>query len=216
MQYCPKCKMYIRGSKKCCPLCRGDLTGEAESPAFPVVDKQRNRGTFLKVLSFVCAVVVVVMLLLMTLLQRRWPLLFIAISATAWVDILAARYYRYNIVRLITFETFLGMLICFVIDKYFNMGGWSYIWAIPFSFVGLIIATVMVLAISRLPLEDGIIYIIFDILMSLLLLIGVVNGQNTFPIPVMIIEAGLGLLGIAILIFRFRDLKNASGKWFNV
>ena len=216
MQYCPKCKMYIRGAKKCCPLCRGDLTGEAGDPAFPVVKKQRNRGTFLKVLSFVCVVVIVAMLLLMSLLESRWPLLFIVISAVAWIDILAARYYRYNIIRLITFETYIGMLICFVIDKYFAMGGWSYTWAIPFSFVGLIIATVMVLAIARLPLEDGIIYIIFDILMSLLLLIGVANGQNTFPLPVKIIETGLVLVGVALIIFRFRDLKNASGKWFNV
>ena len=32
MQECKKCKITIRGNKKCCPLCQGRLNGEPEEP----------------------------------------------------------------------------------------------------------------------------------------------------------------------------------------
>ena len=37
MQYCPKCKIQIRGNKACCPLCQGKLTKDPQDPAFPAL-----------------------------------------------------------------------------------------------------------------------------------------------------------------------------------
>ena len=49
MQYCPKCRVKIRGNKSCCPLCRATLTGEGEDGAFPVLRQFRETlmGQFL-------------------------------------------------------------------------------------------------------------------------------------------------------------------------
>ena len=41
MQYCPKCKVHIRGNKRCCPLCEGSLTGSPSDPAFPALEQRR-------------------------------------------------------------------------------------------------------------------------------------------------------------------------------
>ena len=56
MQYCPKCKVNIRGNKKCCPLCQGQLK-ESElvmEPPFPKIKKNKvSNITFMKVCTFI-------------------------------------------------------------------------------------------------------------------------------------------------------------------
>ncbi len=47
MQYCPKCKINIRGHKTCCPLCQGQLQGEPEKNPFPVLAKPKVRSYLL-------------------------------------------------------------------------------------------------------------------------------------------------------------------------
>ena len=37
MKWCPRCKVEIRGHSQYCPLCQGRVTGEGESPAFPII-----------------------------------------------------------------------------------------------------------------------------------------------------------------------------------
>ena len=62
MQYCPKCKVKVRGYKTECPLCQGRLTGTPESPAYPVLKKRVSRVSLLKILTFILAVIVIVMI----------------------------------------------------------------------------------------------------------------------------------------------------------
>lgn len=217
MLYCPKCKVNIRGDKKCCPLCRGDLTGEQENAAFPVIEPGISQVSVAKILTFIAVVIIVAMLGVWYFTRAHWALFVIPLAAVAWIDSLLALYHRYNLIRLITVETYIGMLICFLIDKQLGFAGWSLKWAIPGAFIGLFIATLLIAVLTKgLRLEDCIIYLIFDVLMSLLQLIGIFSGVNTLPLPAFISVAVLFLAGIALLLFRFRDLKSASGKWFNV
>ena len=54
MQHCSKCNIDIRGNKSCCPLCQGNLIGEPEDPAFPVLPERRlSRGMFLRICVFI-------------------------------------------------------------------------------------------------------------------------------------------------------------------
>ena len=41
MQYCPKCRISIRGNKTECPLCGGRVTGEPEPGGFPILERNR-------------------------------------------------------------------------------------------------------------------------------------------------------------------------------
>ena len=53
MLYCGKCLIKIRGNKKCCPLCQGDLTGIPSSSVFPSLKRERiSNLSLLKIFTF--------------------------------------------------------------------------------------------------------------------------------------------------------------------
>ena len=55
MQYCPKCRLNIRGEKAGCPLCGGRLAGDPEPGGFPVLEKRRfSHMSVVKVATFCC------------------------------------------------------------------------------------------------------------------------------------------------------------------
>ena len=58
MQYCPKCRINIRGNKSCCPLCQGELAGEPAEDVFPVlVPRKISQASLLKIATFCFAAV---------------------------------------------------------------------------------------------------------------------------------------------------------------
>ena len=75
------------------------------------------------------------------------------------------------------------------------------------------IATALIL---KLRLDEYILYIVFDFVMSLLQIITIRNGMNKLPWPAASSIMFYLILIAALVIFRFRDLKNASEKMFNI
>ena len=216
MQYCPKCRVKIRGNKSCCPLCRGVLTGEAEDGAFPILQKHISNVSLFKIITFIAAAVIIGMLTVYYITDMSWTLGVIALAAIGWIDVLAAFYYRHNVLKLINIETYAGMLICLFIDYTLKFSGWSVRWVMPFAVLAVFIATIMIAILTKIRLEDCVIYLLFDTLAIFLQFIGIAKGVNTFPYPTVICAAAIAVGMIGIIIFRFRDFKNASGKWFNI
>ena len=216
MQYCPKCRVKIRGNKSCWPLCRASLTGEGEDGAFPVLQKRISNVSLFKILTFIAAAVIIAMLTVLYITDMQWTIGVIILAVIGWIDVLAAFYYRHNLLMLIHVETYAGMLICLFIDRSLRFTGWSVRWIMPFAVIAVFVAAIMIAAFSKIRIEDCIIYLLFDTLAAFLQLIGVANGVNTFPYPTVICAAGIAIGMLAIIIFRFRDFKSASGKWFNI
>lgn len=216
MQYCPKCRTDIRGNKRCCPLCKGDLSGEPEDDVFPVIRQKFSSVSFLKILTLVAAALAVAMSVARYITHAGWPLIVIILALVGWFDAFLVFYYRYNVIKIITIEVVAGILICFFIDRNFGAVNWSLQWVAPLAVLGLFIATMLIGILSRLRFEDVILYLLFDIICSFLQLIAIPKGVNTFPLPAVITTAVLFVALIALLLFRFRDVKSASGKWFNM
>ena len=68
----------------------------------------------------------------------------------------------------------------------------------------------------KLRLDEYILYLILDLVMALLQIIFIVNGMNKFTWPAVISIMVYLIMLVALFIFRFRDLKNASEKVFNM
>ncbi len=78
------------------------------------------------------------------------------------------------------------------------------------------VSTTIIAGTVRLQLVDYVIYIAADVLLACLQLIPLARHENPFPVFTVITLGVILAYAAAIVIFRTKDLKSASGKWFNV
>lgn len=227
MQYCPRCRVKIRGSKSCCPLCHGSLEylkGENLPESFPVLKVSRARTvSILRIVTFLVALVIIgsittlVIGYEMTGQMSQFPWFVMIGAFLAWVDLVIARYYRSNVISLIEVQAILGLVICLFID-HLTVGRftWSLEWVVPCSLIALEIVTISVGYGMGMHLVDYGAYLIIDTILGLLQILPIVLHWNAFPYPAVIsIALQLSYVAYAV-IFRAKEIKNATGKFLNL
>lgn len=239
MYYCPKCKITIRGKKTCCPLCEGKIltgvelkrTGIDESvynsddftedynEAFPILNTGKMSGsTFKKICTFLLAIVFVMWITLKYLFKDAvsWMDAFMLGTVVAWADIMAIMRYRYNVLKVLALEVLFVIIIDYYIDRVTGFRGWSVIWMIPFCLVGHSAVTFVISKFMKLRFVEYIIYIIMDAVLAFGQIYFIWNGENTLPYAAVFVIAAYTIAIIAAIIFRYRELKFATEKMFNV
>ncbi len=221
MQICPKCKVQIRGKKSCCPLCQGQLneTEGTLSASFPTLKKKKiSNITFIKMITFL----VVASLIILGTVNIMTEGVYSYISPVmlgiivGWVTILTTMYLRNNLIKVITWEVIVAIIVDVYVDLNTGFHGWSFTWMIPLTLIGLAIGTIVTAMVLKLRLDEYILYLVCDLIMTLLQIIFIRNGMNDNPWPAVISIMIYLILFAAVIIFRFRDLKNASQKMFNM
>ncbi len=221
MQICQKCNVKIRGRKECCPLCQGrlkEVDGD-ENPSFPVLEKRKISSiTFLKMCTFlfITSEIVFEAINIMSKEEHSFIGPVMLGILVAWIDVLATMYLRNNLIKVITFEVIVAIIVDYYIDVKTGFHGWSINWMIPMTLIGLAIATILIAFIEKLRLDEYILYLVFDFLISLTQIYFIRNGKNDFPWPAVASIMSYMILISALVIFRFKDLKNASEKMFNI
>ena len=137
-------------------------------------------------------------------------------ALVVWLNVALGLYFKNNIVKNITIQVYLVMIISYVVDRCTHFHGWSVEWVIPCCFVGLVVATVCIGKGIGLALEEYILYLAVDMILSLSQVAFLAAQRNNFVWPAVISLAFLLILGAAALIFRFRDLKNAAERLFHM
>ena len=102
MQECKKCKITIRGNKKCCPLCQGRLSGEPEDAAFPVIKRLPLTTDAVFRIALFLAVLAEIGLGLICFLNGGWiPGIEIAmiVIVFALADLRVALYFKGNLIK---------------------------------------------------------------------------------------------------------------------
>lgn len=219
MQVCNRCGIRIRGSKRCCPLCEGTLSGEPGDPAFPALPpKKVTRLSILRVALFLFVIYEVVMLAVLALTDGRagWVPMALILGVVGLADAFLAVYHRHSLLKLLTYQTYIAMLVCLYVDWRTRFHGWSVMWVIPCTFVGLVAATVIIAVCARMKMPEFSMYLVFDIILSLLQIIPIVFGLNRFIWPAVISMAVLVIFGAGGLIFRTREVKDSAARYFNV
>ena len=125
-------------------------------------------------------------------------------------------YLRNNLIKVITWEVVVAILVDIYIDQKTGFYGWSLMWMVPSTLIGLAIATVITAKILKLRTDEYILYLVLDLVMALLQIIFIVNGLNKNTWPAVISIMVYLIIFVALIMFRFRDLKNASEKMFNI
>ena len=219
MLYCGKCGIYVRGNKRCCPLCQGELTGTPSDAAFPTLKPVKITSlSLVKLFTFLFVALEIVWssIWFLTDFQLGWMPFAMAGTLVAWLDAILAVYFQNNVIKNITIQVYLVMLGGLIIDRFTGFHGWSVQWLIPCCFLGLVTTTIALGRGLPLRLEEYILYLAVDMVISLLQTVFLALGMNAFVWPAVISMAALMILGVAALLFRFRDLKNASEKLFHM
>lgn len=221
MQYCPKCKVNIRGSKRCCPLCQGKIkkTDEEVNAAFPTLPLRKiSNISFLKICTFIAVALEIVFISINIMTKGEYSFIGPVILGipVAWITVVTTVFLRNNILKVITWEAVAAIIIDVYIDVKTGFNGWSFNWMIPMTLTALLIATIAIANAIKLRLDEYILYIVLDLVMAVVQIIFIRNGMNAYPWPTVISIMIYLILFAAVLIFRFKDLKNASGKMFNI
>ena len=219
MQYCPKCRLNIRGEKAGCPLCGGRLAGDPEPGGFPVLEKRRfSHMSVVKVATFCCLSMFIILMAAEILCDFKlaWVPFVVLVLLIVWGDIMVGVYFRNNLIKTFTFETYLAMGACLLIDFLRGWRGWSLAFVLPIGFLMLVFETFIVGKAADLRLEEYIMYIVMAMLLSMLQIIPVLTHANPKPLPAVLCMTVLLILGFAEVIFRFRDLRSAAEKLFNL
>ena len=219
MQVCKKCGIGIRGSKYCCPLCEGELEGEPEDPAFPVIpEKKVTRLSILRVALFLCVIYEVVMVTAWAMSGRAsgWIPTAILIGLICLADVFLVVYHRNSLMKLLTFQTYVGMLVSFFVDMRTRFHGWSVTWVFPCAFAALTVAILICGAFMHLALEEYGMYLVFNILLSLTQIIFILLDWNFFVWPAVICMGAHIILGAGGLIFRTREVRDSAARYFNI
>ncbi len=221
MQYCPKCKIKIAGNKSCCPLCQGNLNddgNEAVPSPFPVISRRFSRITFIKIVTFIITTFIILTYLLTWISGEALPWLStMRIGAVfLWLDILLALYLRNNILKVLTIEGFILLILNFIIDWATGWIGWSVAWVTPSTLLILGIVTFTIARVTRLHADEYIAYLLLDSLAAILQFIPIRLERTPITWPAFTIIALYLILDAGVVIFRFRDLRSALERRFNL
>lgn len=221
MQYCPKCKVNIRGKKKCCPLCQGQLReveGELHA-SFPTLKKKKiSNITLFKMCTFLFLAAEIIFGTIHLQTGKNYPFIGIVniALAVAWVTIVTTLYLRNNLIKVITWEVVVVIVVDIYIDLKTGFLGWSVMWMVPSTLLALAFVTMITARVLKLRLDEYILYLVLDLIMALAQDIFIKNGMNKFTWPAVISIMIYLILITGLVIFRFGDLKNAAQKMFNM
>lgn len=217
MQYCRKCEVRIRGDKMYCPLCRGELSGDPENAAFPVIPETRMpRFRLWKIALFLFISYEVILFCLLYLLPMQWIPFAMLLGVFSICDILLILYYRRSTIKLVTYEFYACMLLSFIVSSIAGKPGFICAWFLPVGFTLLIPVTMLISRLSHLVLVDYMIYLLFDVLLSMTQLILIHANLNPFPAPAVISMGMMIIFAASLLIFHSDELRNAGSKYLHI
>ena len=219
MQECSRCHVEIRGNKRCCPLCGGPVTGEPENPAFPSLPKKKfSRLSAVRLAAFLLIAFLISdgAVIYLTGGVPSWIPLSVLSALVGFVDICVTMYYRNNVLKMMHVQVIVGIILSLIIDMVKGWHKWSIHWVLPVAFVGVMVTTTLIGIGLKMALQEFVLYLLMDTVLSLLQWIFLLRHINTFPIPAVAGSAACILMFIGILIFRWRDFSSASSRYFNI
>ena len=221
MQYCPNCRVQIRGRKSRCPLCQRELTdlgGQADDPFVKLPSPRVSFRRMIQIVTFVCISLEILLgaFEIIRGFTAGWIYGFMVIILLAGVDFQVAVYYRNNLIRMLTVQGYIIMAALLIIAHLTKSGSWAVSWVVPSMFLMLIIVTFAAAKFQQMELQEFILYPAFDVLMSLLQIIPIISGYNKTIAPAVFSIALMLILVSSLVIFRGDMLRDAAAKYLHM
>lgn len=211
MKYCTKCKVSVRGNSRLCPLCQTsleDIGGQNES-CYPEVHKIYGQNRYLiKVLIFTTIIAAVASSAVNMILPDtgQWALLVIVGILFFWISVFFAVRQRKSISKNITYQAFFISIASVAIDLLTGRHGWSLSYALPVIFVVAMLSMTILAAILKLPANEYIMCLIFDIIFGFIPIIFYSLGMISQKIPSIICIAFSIICLTGIVLFQGKEM----------
>lgn len=236
MKYCSKCKVSVRGNARLCPLCQTPLeevkggfnayssrTGPENEywseSCYPEIPKFYSQYRHLiKVLIFATIIAGVASAAVNLILPGtgHWSLLVIVGIICFWISVFFAIRQRKSISKSITYQAFFMSLTSVAIDLLSDWHGWSLSYALPIIFVVAMLAMAILAVIMKLPANEYIICLIFDIIFGFIPIIFYLLGILTQNIPSIICIACSIICLAGIVLFQGREMLHELERRFHL
>lgn len=212
MLYCKNCGVFVEGNPEHCPLCQGELEGEAESGAkYPQIAPKKSFFSLSVKIAVMLTVAAVVICAVtdysITRVPFGWWLYVAAGAASFWFSFSVAVKRRGNIAKSIFFTTLAAAVISILWDLGTGWKAWSLNFVLPIASLSAMLAMAVIARIQNLPIEQYIYYLILDIIFGIIPLILIICGAVSFITLSLACVAASVLSLCALLIFNGKALK---------
>lgn len=217
MYYCENCKVRVTGAPRRCPLCQGDLSGESggSENVFPAIGAMANRQRLwinLAILLTVAAATVCVTLNLSPRTTGWWSLFVVAGLGSFWMAFTLAIRKRKNIPQTIIWQTVLISALAVIWDFCTHFRGWSIDYVIPILCTCAMVAMAVIARVTRLGIEDYIIYLIIDCVLGVVPVVFLVCDWLRVDLPSIICIVCSVVSLTALILFEGPALRSELGR----
>ncbi|GHU18813.1 hypothetical protein FACS1894163_11200 [Spirochaetia bacterium] len=212
MLYCHRCKVSVSGSPRRCPLCQGDLAGDAEPDrnVFPVIPPPS--ASFKRLIRFIAlgtiavAVISVAVDISVPTGNVWWSLFVIAGLASLWLSFLTINRQWWNIPKNIFLQLFVISILVLLWDFFTGFNKWSIDFVIPILFSCSMIALAVFAKVRKLKVEDYIIFLVIISVISIFSLLLIIFHAVSIIYPSVICFT-ISIISLAfLLLFEGRSL----------
>ena len=219
MLYCRKCRVNVHGDKHCCPLCKGELTGEPDENVFPSVTKEKFSRTFaLRVVSFIAVTIIILAFTVNLLIHREtwWSLIVAAATACLWVSVSSAIIQRRHIFAAITWQLIFISGAMVLWDLSMGWLGWSIDYVIPCACIASMMSMLVLSKIMKTPPEERLLYLALDAIYGIVPVIFIFTDvlSNIYPSAICVCASLISIA--AIILFEGRSIAEQITKKFHL
>ena len=213
MLRCRNCNIWLPGSPKQCPLCKGELTGTADNElsAFPkrLPSQKLFSKKTLAITAFccVCASAVCIAVNLILPSHGWWSLFVFAGLLSLWADFAMLYRKRRNPAKNILWQVAFVSVVALLWDFFTGFHGWSLDYVLPILCVCAMISIVLLANIWKMHVQDYIIYLVIDCILGVASLILILTGILHVVIPSAICFGASVIFLAALLFFQGKALR---------
>jgi hypothetical protein len=209
MKICPKCGIRVGGHQDFCPLCQGELVGEASPSVFPAVEPAHRRGSLAYRIVAFCLLAVSVICVTVDMLSGKtfhWSLMVVLCTAVILIILRLAMVKRLNLPRLL-FQLLLAVsgvvLFC---DWFTGWRGFSMDLVVP-TLCTITLIFNFILAFSKKHFaENSLIYLLMNIGIGVLPYLLLFLRADVHPAAWVVCLVVSILTFLGLVVFKGREL----------
>ena len=196
------------------------LSSEEVKPVFPKphVPSEQEMKVY-KIYSFLCIALVAVMLVTDWNFhpQVRWTLFTAGGVTTMWIASSIGFFKRYNLLKNVMWQLFIGTIVCFIWDVLTGWHSWSVDFVLPIMSVATLAAMFVIAKVQKSPVREYLIYEIMAagyglILPVILLLCKTVKNPTVSMFGALICFLFL----VGVILFKGKEFKEEMHKNLHV